>query len=562
VKDIMKDIMSNLQQTNSEKILLSWVRQCTRSYPDVNVLNFTTSWSDGLALNAILHHFRPDAFSWDQVVKMSPVERLDHAFTFAKNQLAIERLLDPEDVAVQLPDKKSIIMYVTSLFAVLPRDVSMEAIREVETLPRKYKVGAEDTQPGLSMQKEEAGSSLWPENPSTLTETEGEMEGSLLDVDLDTYQTSLEEVLTWLLSAEDTLHSQDEVSDDVEEVKEQFHTHENDLEAEQVKVNSLTHMVVVVDENNGESATAALEEQLQSAEAGAKIEADTEELTHRWDNLVQKLEDCSFQVKGAQHAQLNNINSIFLINCACLVTALGPCLEQLSLEAGTLGTVPSLKDNMVVVSAHHSSTLQQLQNRGQEVNQVCALVIVADRTLCRGEVERAGEVHVEQVERWLDAVQELLSRDSTGLGDAQNLQAELNQCKLLSHQEHVTENQEKQLNLKKDLAEMQEWMAQVDEEFLMRDFEYKSPEDLEVSLEEMKRAKEDVLQKEVKVKILKDSINLLVSQTSHPAGGSGQELTSELDGVLVNYHKLCDRLKSKCHTLESNGEKQSNARTE
>ena len=50
--------MSNLQQTNSEKILLSWVRQCTRSYPEVNVLNFTTSWADGLALNGILHHFR------------------------------------------------------------------------------------------------------------------------------------------------------------------------------------------------------------------------------------------------------------------------------------------------------------------------------------------------------------------------------------------------------------------------------------------------------------------------------------------------------------------------
>lgn len=38
---------------------------------------------------------------------------------------------------------------------------------------------------------------------------------------------------------------------------------QNDLETEQVKVNSLTHMVVVVDENSGESATAALEEQLQ-----------------------------------------------------------------------------------------------------------------------------------------------------------------------------------------------------------------------------------------------------------------------------------------------------------
>lgn len=56
------------------------------------------------------------------------------------------------DVAVQLPDKKSIIMYVTSLFAVLPKDVSMDAIREVETLPRKYKVEAEDSGPGLSAQ--------------------------------------------------------------------------------------------------------------------------------------------------------------------------------------------------------------------------------------------------------------------------------------------------------------------------------------------------------------------------------------------------------------------------
>lgn len=38
---------------------------------------------------------------------------------------------------------------------------------------------------------------------------------------------------------------------------------QNDLEAEQVKVNSLTHMVVVVDENSGDNATADLEEQLQ-----------------------------------------------------------------------------------------------------------------------------------------------------------------------------------------------------------------------------------------------------------------------------------------------------------
>lgn len=42
----------------------------------------------------------------------------------------------PSDVAVPHPDKKSIIMYVTSLFRVLPQSISMEAIKEVETLPR------------------------------------------------------------------------------------------------------------------------------------------------------------------------------------------------------------------------------------------------------------------------------------------------------------------------------------------------------------------------------------------------------------------------------------------
>ncbi|GLD74813.1 dystrophin isoform X1, partial [Lates japonicus] len=55
VKDVMKDVMAGLQQTNSEKILLSWVRQNTRQYPQVNVVNFSSSWNDGLAFNALIH---------------------------------------------------------------------------------------------------------------------------------------------------------------------------------------------------------------------------------------------------------------------------------------------------------------------------------------------------------------------------------------------------------------------------------------------------------------------------------------------------------------------------
>ncbi|ELK32006.1 Dystrophin [Myotis davidii] len=321
-------------------------------------------------------------------------------------------------------------MYVTSLFQVLPQQVSIEAIQEVEMLPRPSKVTREEhfqlhhqmhysqqITVSLAQGYERTPSSPKPRFksyaytqaaymatsdptrspfPSQHLEAPEDKSfgGSLMgmEVNLDSYQTALEEVLSWLLSAEDTLKAQGEISKDVEEVKEQFHTHEGymmdltshqgrignvlqlgsqllrtgtlsedeetevqeqmnllnsrweclrvasmekqsnlhkvlmdlqnqqlkelndwltkteertrkmeteplgpdledlkrqvqqhkvlqeDLEQEQVRVNSLTHMVVVVDESSGDRATTALEEQL-------KVLGD------RWANICRWTED-------------------------------------------------------------------------------------------------------------------------------------------------------------------------------------------------------------------------------------------------------------------------------
>ncbi|XP_049728818.1 dystrophin isoform X10 [Elephas maximus indicus] len=284
VKNVMKNIMAGLQQTNSEKILLSWVRQSTRNYPQVNVINFTTSWSDGLALNALIHSHRPDLFDWNSVVcQQSATQRLEHAFNIAKYQLGIEKLLDPEDVATTYPDKKSILMYVTSLFQVLPQQVSIEAIQEVEMLPRPSKVTREEhfqlhhqmhysqqITVSLAQGYERTSSSPKPRfksyaytqaayvttsdptrspfPPQHLEAPEDKSFGSSLtetEVNLDSYQTALEEVLSWLLSAEDALQAQGEISNDVEEVKEQFHTHEGymmDLTSHQGRVGNVLQL--------------------------------------------------------------------------------------------------------------------------------------------------------------------------------------------------------------------------------------------------------------------------------------------------------------------------------
>lgn len=42
-------------------------------------------------------------------------------------------------------------------------------------------------------------------------------------------------------------------------------------------------------------------------------------------------------------------------------------------------------------------------------------------------------MRVVEVERWLDGVQELMSRNAKGQGDAERLQEELNQCKVIGH---------------------------------------------------------------------------------------------------------------------------------
>ena len=46
------------------------------------------------------------------------------------------------------------------------------------------------------------------------------------EIDIESYQGNMETVLTWLLEAEGHLENQEPISGNVDEVKEQFHTHE------------------------------------------------------------------------------------------------------------------------------------------------------------------------------------------------------------------------------------------------------------------------------------------------------------------------------------------------
>ncbi|XP_047211782.1 dystrophin isoform X4 [Girardinichthys multiradiatus] len=106
---------------------------------------------------------------------------------------------------------------------------------------------------------------------------------------------------------------------------------------------------------------------------------------------------------------------------------------------------------------------------------------------------------------------------------------------------------DKTMALRKEMQEMQEWINQAEEDYLERDFTYKTPEELRKAVEELKRAQEEVHSKELKVKLLTDSVNSFIGKappTAHDA------LRSELDILTANYQRLCSRLDGKCKTLE------------
>uniref|UniRef100_A0A3Q1JKZ4 Dystrophin n=1 Tax=Anabas testudineus TaxID=64144 RepID=A0A3Q1JKZ4_ANATE len=392
VKDVMKDVMADLQQTNSEKILLSWVRQNTRQYPQVNVVNFSSSWNDGLAFNALIHSHRPELFDWSSVEKKtSAIDRLEHAFNKAEQHLGIERLLDPEDVAVPHPDKKSVIMYVTSLFQVLPQTVSMEAIKEVETLPRAttasitrvtteehYKI---QTQQRFSQQITVSVAQGQVRSPSPqpryksyaytqaayVKSPEQKRRGlSPLppgSTSLESYQAALEEVLTWLLSAEDGLQAQPAISNHVEEVKEQFHTHEGymvELTTHQSSVGRVLR-----------AGAALLREGKLSEDEDSEVREQMNLLNSRWEHLrvasMERQSRLHEVLMDLQHQQLQQLTDWLDVTEARIkrmgAQPLGPDLEDVKHQV-----------------EEHKLLQEDLELEQVRVNSLTHMVVVVDET--------------------------------------------------------------------------------------------------------------------------------------------------------------------------------------
>ncbi|TRY61232.1 hypothetical protein TCAL_08459, partial [Tigriopus californicus] len=128
----ISDIVVGQEDVSAKDALLRWAQKTTHRYPNVRVQDFTQSWRDGLAFNAIIHRNRPDLLDWKQVERMRVRERIEMAFHVMEREYGVTRLLDPEDVDTPEPDEKSIITYVSQLYDVFPEPPHGHPLFDVE----------------------------------------------------------------------------------------------------------------------------------------------------------------------------------------------------------------------------------------------------------------------------------------------------------------------------------------------------------------------------------------------------------------------------------------------
>ncbi|KAM9855107.1 F-actin-monooxygenase mical1 [Aulostomus maculatus] len=92
--------------------LLKWCQKHTAGYNNVDVKDFTQSWRSGLALCALIHHFRPQLIDMSSLDESNPVHNHQLAFSILEKELGIPPVMSASS---DHTDKLSMVLYLTQV---------------------------------------------------------------------------------------------------------------------------------------------------------------------------------------------------------------------------------------------------------------------------------------------------------------------------------------------------------------------------------------------------------------------------------------------------------------
>ncbi|XP_041084542.1 F-actin-monooxygenase mical1-like isoform X1 [Polyodon spathula] len=99
--------------------LLSWCQRHTAGYRNVKVTDLTHSWKSGLALCALIHHFRPNLIDFSSLDKDAAARNNQTAFDVAEREFGITPIMAGSDMAAQSqPDRLAMLLYLTQFYQI------------------------------------------------------------------------------------------------------------------------------------------------------------------------------------------------------------------------------------------------------------------------------------------------------------------------------------------------------------------------------------------------------------------------------------------------------------
>ncbi|XP_058507044.1 EH domain-binding protein 1 isoform X6 [Solea solea] len=162
---------------NASQSLLAWCREVTKNYRGVKITNFTTSWRNGLAFCALLHHFRPDSIDYKSLNPQDIKENNKKAYDgFAS--LGISRLLEPSDmVLLAIPDKLTVMTYLYQIRAHFSGEELNVVQIEANSNRSTYKVGDFETDTNASIGQDKFYAELGDVQPRQDSSQSAESDG-------------------------------------------------------------------------------------------------------------------------------------------------------------------------------------------------------------------------------------------------------------------------------------------------------------------------------------------------------------------------------------------------
>uniref|UniRef100_A0A3B3YAK6 EH domain binding protein 1 like 1 n=2 Tax=Poecilia mexicana TaxID=48701 RepID=A0A3B3YAK6_9TELE len=111
----VENTLSSPSLVTSSRSLLEWCQDVTQGHKGVKITNFSTSWRNGLAFCAILHHFHPGKINFEMLNPYDIKTNNKQAFDgFA--ELGISRLIEPSDmVMLAVPDRLIVMTYLNQI---------------------------------------------------------------------------------------------------------------------------------------------------------------------------------------------------------------------------------------------------------------------------------------------------------------------------------------------------------------------------------------------------------------------------------------------------------------